>query len=68
MVVISITGRTLAYKNFQIGGVYQEAEMVCAVCNGKGYIIENHRESVCSECQGRGECFVVDRDRNHKQE
>ena len=41
--------------------------MVCAVCNGKGYIIENNRESVCSECQGRGKCFLVDHDRNHKQ-
>lgn len=47
---------------------YQEAEMVCAVCNGKGYVIKKHSESVCSECQGRGECFLVYRDRNHKQE
>lgn len=29
--------------------------MVCAVCNGKGYVIERGRESTCSECQGRGE-------------
>jgi DnaJ-class molecular chaperone len=40
--------------------------MVCAVCNGKGYVIEKHRESVCDECQGRGECFFSDRDRDHK--
>jgi DnaJ-class molecular chaperone len=42
--------------------------MVCAVCNGKGYVIEKHRELVCNECQGRGECFLIDHDRNHKQE
>ena len=42
--------------------------MVCAVCNGKGYVIEKHRESVFNECQGRGECFFIDYDRNHKQE
>jgi DnaJ-class molecular chaperone len=29
--------------------------MVCAACNGKGYVIERGRESTCSECQGRGE-------------
>lgn len=29
--------------------------MVCAVCNGKGYVIEKGREMACSECQGRGE-------------
>ena len=68
MVVIAIAARTLAYKNFQTGDGYQEAEMVCAVCNGKGYVIEKHRELVCSECQGRGECFLTDRERNHKQE
>ena len=34
--------------------------MVCVVCNGKGYVIEKHRELVCSECQGRGECFLCD--------
>ena len=42
--------------------------MVCVACNGKGYVIEKHRESVCSECQGRGECFLCDSDRQHKQE
>jgi DnaJ-class molecular chaperone len=42
--------------------------MVCAVCNGKGYVIEKHRESVGNECQGRGECFLIDRDGGHKQE
>lgn len=36
--------------------------MVCAVCNGKGYVIEKQRESVCNECQGRGECFWMERD------
>jgi uncharacterized protein (DUF779 family) len=41
--------------------------MVCVVCNGKGYVIEKHRELVCDECQGRGECFLIDNDRNHKQ-
>jgi DnaJ-class molecular chaperone len=41
--------------------------MVCAVCNGKGYVIENQRESVCDECHGRGECLLIDRDRDHKQ-
>jgi DnaJ-class molecular chaperone len=39
--------------------------MVCAVCNGKGYVIEKHRESICDECQGRGECLLLDRDRDH---
>jgi RecJ-like exonuclease len=42
--------------------------MVCVACNGKGYVIERHRESVCCECQGRGECFLCDSDRHHKQE
>lgn len=42
--------------------------MVCAVCNGKGYVIEKHRESVCNECQGRGECFLSDPDRDRKHE
>ena len=51
-----------------VGAVLQEAEMVCVACNGKGYVIEKHRESVCSECQGRGECFFIDRDRDHKKE
>ena len=37
--------------------------MVCVACNGKGYVIEKHRELVCSECQGRGECFFSDRDK-----
>jgi len=41
--------------------------MVCAVCNGKGYVIEKHRESVCNECQGRGECFLSDSGRHIKQ-
>jgi RecJ-like exonuclease len=47
---------------------HREAEMVCAVCNGKGYVIEKHRESVCNECQGRGECLLNDRDRDRKRE
>jgi len=34
--------------------------MVCVACNGKGYVIEGHRELVCGECQGRGECFLCD--------
>ena len=42
--------------------------MVCVVCNGKGYVVEKHRELVCSECQGRGECFLCNSDRQHKQE
>lgn len=42
--------------------------MVCVVCNGKGYVIEGHRELVCSECQGQGELFFIDRDKDHKQE
>lgn len=67
MVVIAIAARTTAY-NFQIGDIYQETEMVCAACNGTGYVIEKHRELVCSECQGRGEYFLTDRQRNHKQE
>jgi hypothetical protein len=29
--------------------------MICEVCNGKGYIIEEGRELACRECQGRGE-------------
>lgn len=33
----------------------QEAEMICEVCNGKGYVIEKNREQACRECQGRGE-------------
>jgi hypothetical protein len=37
--------------------------MVCAVCNGKRYVFENHRELVGNESQGRGECFLGDRDR-----
>jgi DnaJ-class molecular chaperone len=49
-------------------GAHREAEMVCAVCNGKGYVIEKHRELVCNECQGRGECFFNDRDRDRKHE
>jgi len=42
--------------------------MVCAVCNGKGYVIEKHRESVCDECQGLGECFLIDHNGDHKQQ
>jgi DnaJ-class molecular chaperone len=42
--------------------------MACVACNGKGYVIERNRESVCNECQGQGECFLIDRDRDHKQE
>jgi DnaJ-class molecular chaperone len=37
----------------------QEREMVCAVCNGKGYVFGRGCESTCSECQGRGEYFFV---------
>ena len=40
--------------------------MVCAVCNGKGYVIEKQRESVCNECQGLGEWFLIDRDGDQK--
>lgn len=29
--------------------------MVCAACNGKGYVVEKGRDLSCSECQGRGE-------------
>jgi len=32
--------------------------MICAVCNGKGYVIEKGREQACSECQGRGEYLL----------
>jgi DnaJ-class molecular chaperone len=42
--------------------------MVCAVCNGKGYVIEKHDELVCRECHGRGECFLTDSERHQKQE
>jgi DnaJ-class molecular chaperone len=41
--------------------------MVCEVCNGKGYVVEKHRESVCSECLGRGEYFFSDSERCPKQ-
>jgi hypothetical protein len=41
--------------------------MVCVACNGKGYVIEQHRELVCSECKGRGELFFIDRDGDQKQ-
>ena len=34
--------------------------MVCAVCNGKGYVVEKGRELPCSECQGRGEFPLLD--------
>ena len=40
--------------------------MVCAACNGKGYVIEKHCELPCKECQGRGELDLNDRDRNYK--
>jgi hypothetical protein len=36
------------------------AEMVCIVCNGKGYIITKDKEMVCPECQGRGELSGFD--------
>jgi DnaJ-class molecular chaperone len=42
--------------------------MVCAACNGKGYVIEKNRESLCKECQGRGEFDLNDRDGNYKRE
>jgi len=42
--------------------------MVCMDCNGKGYVIENDRESVCKECQGNGEYLFSDGDRHQKQE
>jgi RecJ-like exonuclease len=47
--------------------VHREAEMVCAVCNGKGYVVEKQREAVCSECHGRGEYFLNDRNGDHEQ-
>jgi len=31
------------------------------------YVFEKHRELVCYDFQGRGECFFIDRDRDHKQ-
>lgn len=34
--------------------------MVCAVCNGKGYVVEKNKELACSECQGRGEYLLFD--------
>lgn len=34
--------------------------MVCAVCNGKGYVVEKGKELHCSECQGRGEYPIFD--------
>jgi DnaJ-class molecular chaperone len=48
-------------------GAHREAEMVCASCNGKGYVVAKDREQVCNECQGRGEYLFVDRDRPQKQ-
>ncbi len=41
--------------------------MVCADCNGKGYVVAKDRELVCNECQGRGEYLFVDGDRPQKQ-
>jgi RecJ-like exonuclease len=38
----------------------EEGEMVCAVCNGKGYVVEKNKEAACSECQGRGEYLLFD--------
>jgi len=54
--------------DWAIIGARREAEMVCAVCNGKGYVIEKHGELVCRECHGRGECFLIDSERHQKQE
>lgn len=34
--------------------------MICEVCNGKGYVIENGRDLVCRECQGHGEYRLSD--------
>ena len=42
--------------------------MVCAACNGKGYVIEKHREALCEDCQGRGEFDLDDRVKNYKRE
>jgi len=41
--------------------------MVCAGCNGKGYVVAKDRELVCNECQGRGEYLLVDGDKHQKQ-
>jgi len=50
-----------------MSGTHREAEMVCAGCNGKGYVVAKDRELVCHECQGRGEYLFVDGDRPQKQ-
>jgi len=53
-----------------MSGAPREAEMVCMVCadcNGKGYVVAKDRELVCNECQGRGEYLFVDGDRPQKQ-
>lgn len=42
--------------------------MVCAECNGKGYVVEKQHESVCTECQGRGEYLFFDNNRHHQPE
>lgn len=34
--------------------------MVCAECNGKGYVVIEQQESVCPECAGCGE-YLLDR-------
>jgi DnaJ-class molecular chaperone len=62
--ILTVNGH---FNDGSIGAVFQEVEMVCVVCNGKGYVIEGRRELVCSECQGRGECFLFDSDRHIKQ-
>lgn len=36
-------------------------KMVCAACNGKGYVVEKGKELACSECQGRGEYLIFDK-------
>lgn len=38
----------------------REANMVCILCNGKGYIVEKNREMPCPECQGRGENMIFE--------
>jgi len=48
-------------------GTHREAELVCAGCNGKGYVVAKDRELVCNECQGRGEYLLVDGDKHQKQ-
>lgn len=50
-----------------MSGASREAEMVCADCNGKGYVVAKDRELVCNECQGRGEYLFVDGGRSQRQ-